>query len=382
MVDEKKTVLVVDDDEGMLDTLTAILRRDYRVLRASSGEAALTVLGNAGWCCDLVLLDVRLPGISGFEVLRIIHDVPNSPPVIMISAINEIETSVEAIKCGAAHYLTKDFDYQQLQDLVRMYVEGSPTDLLSAAKEVTRISDTVAARAASDPLARALAETVGSFCHDLTNSMSAIHLTLTECEEHAAPPPVHLRALARHAMDGLAELHSFVQTFYRGETDSRMNVTASSAASHLTNLLRPLSEATGADLAIRLEGFTAEQNLPALLFRVLLVPLVTNATEALASSPSASQATITVTIRCLPNDEGWSIRVVDTGPGWGENLSQIQDAIRNRSRFSTKGESRGHGLAHLARLVRRLGGVVLPSNGVPVGAVVEIRIPNPIEGAR
>ena len=112
-----KTVLVVDDDEGMRDTLTAILKREYRVLRVSSGEAALPVLNRED--VDLLLLDVRLPGISGFEVLRIVKENYSLVEVLMISAINEIETAVQAMKHGAYHYITKDFDYDQLRSLVR-----------------------------------------------------------------------------------------------------------------------------------------------------------------------------------------------------------------------------------------------------------------------
>ena len=68
---------------------------------------------------DLMLLDVRLPGISGFEVLRIVKENYSLVEVIMISAINEIETAVQAMKHGAYHYITKDFDYDQLRSLVR-----------------------------------------------------------------------------------------------------------------------------------------------------------------------------------------------------------------------------------------------------------------------
>ena len=117
MSHKQKTVLIVDDDEGMRDTLTAILKRDYRVLRVSSGEAALPVLNRED--VDLILLDVRLPGISGFEVLRIVKENYSLIEVLMISAINEIETAVQAMKHGAYHYVTKDFDYDQLRSLVR-----------------------------------------------------------------------------------------------------------------------------------------------------------------------------------------------------------------------------------------------------------------------
>jgi len=117
MTHKPKTVLIVDDDEGMRDTLTAILKRDYRVLRVSNGEAALPVLNRED--VDLMLLDVRLPGISGFEVLRIVKENYSLVEVVMISAISEIETAVQAMKHGAYHYVTKDFDYDQLRSLVR-----------------------------------------------------------------------------------------------------------------------------------------------------------------------------------------------------------------------------------------------------------------------
>jgi len=117
MTQKLKTLLVVDDDEGMRDTLTAILRREYRVLCVASGEAALPILNRDD--VDLMLLDVRLPGISGFEVLRIVRENYSLVEVIMISAINEVETAVQAMKHGAYHYINKDFDYDQLRSLVR-----------------------------------------------------------------------------------------------------------------------------------------------------------------------------------------------------------------------------------------------------------------------
>ena len=108
MAPKLKTILIVDDDEGMRDTLRAILRHDYRVIVVSSGEAALTTLKSSD--VDLMLLDVRLPGISGLELLRIVKENYNLVECIMISAINEVETAVQAMKHGAYHYVTKDFD--------------------------------------------------------------------------------------------------------------------------------------------------------------------------------------------------------------------------------------------------------------------------------
>ena len=111
-----KTVLIVDDDEGMRDTLNAILRRDYRILRVATGEAALAILNRED--VDLLLLDVRLPGIGGLDVLRIVKENYSLVEVIMISAIVEIETAVQAMKLGAYHYSTKDFEYEAIRSLV------------------------------------------------------------------------------------------------------------------------------------------------------------------------------------------------------------------------------------------------------------------------
>jgi len=116
MTSKPKTVLVVDDDERMRDTLTSILKRDFRVLRVASGEAALPVLNRDD--VDLLLLDVHLPGISGFELLRIVRENYNLVEIIMISSINDVETAVQAMKHGAYHFVTKDVDHEQLRSLV------------------------------------------------------------------------------------------------------------------------------------------------------------------------------------------------------------------------------------------------------------------------
>ena len=117
MTPATKTILICDDDQGMRDTIAAILGRDYRVLTVSSGEAALALLRQEE--VDVMLQDVRLPGISGFDVLRIVKENYSLVECIMISAINEVETAVQAMKHGAYHYITKNFDYDELRSLVR-----------------------------------------------------------------------------------------------------------------------------------------------------------------------------------------------------------------------------------------------------------------------
>ena len=116
MAERRKTILIVDDDEGMRETLTAVLKREYRVLRAATGEAALQMMEKED--IELMLLDVRLPGISGFEVLRIAKENYPHVEVIVISVLKELDAAIEAMRYGAYHYISKDFDLEGVGRLV------------------------------------------------------------------------------------------------------------------------------------------------------------------------------------------------------------------------------------------------------------------------
>src|SRR5688500_17615357 len=137
MSERRKSLLVVDDDEGMRDTLAAMLRREYRVLRVATGEAALQVMEKED--IDLMLLDVRLPGISGFEVLKIAKENYPYVEVIVISVIKELEVAIEAMRHGAYHFISKDFDLEGVRTLV-----ANASERQDLSRHVMRLSAEVA----------------------------------------------------------------------------------------------------------------------------------------------------------------------------------------------------------------------------------------------
>ena len=137
MPDRRKTLLVVDSDEEIRETLTAALRRDYRVLRAATGEAALQMMQKED--VDLMLLEVHLPGISGFEVLKIIRENYPYVEVIVISNTKELDIAIEAMRHGAYHYIAKDFDPESIRTLFANAAERQ--DL---SRDVTRLKEEVA----------------------------------------------------------------------------------------------------------------------------------------------------------------------------------------------------------------------------------------------
>ena len=116
MSERKKTVLIVDGDEEIRETMATALKRDYHVLRAATGEVALQLMEKKD--VALMLLDVRLPGIGGFDVLKITKENYPYIEVIVISAIKELDAAIEAMRCGAYHYISKDVDIEGVRTLV------------------------------------------------------------------------------------------------------------------------------------------------------------------------------------------------------------------------------------------------------------------------
>ncbi len=127
-MDRPTSVLVIDDDVDVRDYLTEFLTTEgFRVTTAADGEAALAALTEGPRRPALVLLDLRMPGLDGFEVLRRYRMNDQQTPVIALSALGEAETVVRAMKLGASDYLAKPFDVDQLRDaLARVLAVASP----------------------------------------------------------------------------------------------------------------------------------------------------------------------------------------------------------------------------------------------------------------
>jgi two-component system, NtrC family, response regulator AtoC len=116
------TVLIIDDETSLVNSLRFALEDEgYRVHDAATGEAGLRAVAEVQ--PDLVLLDLRLPDRTGQDVLEDIRRGADAPHVIMISAHGDTRAAVRAVKCGAADYLTKPFDLDELLHVMRSALE-------------------------------------------------------------------------------------------------------------------------------------------------------------------------------------------------------------------------------------------------------------------
>jgi len=117
----RPSVLVVDDEKSMRDSMHMLLKDNYKVHLANSGKEAVQIIQKNP--IDLVLLDIRLPEIDGVEILKIIKGIDDSIEVIMVTAVITVGKAVEAIRHGAYDYITKPFDIQALTEQVEKVIE-------------------------------------------------------------------------------------------------------------------------------------------------------------------------------------------------------------------------------------------------------------------
>ncbi len=116
------TLLIADDDPGLRESLERTLTREgFRVILASDGRGALERLQGGG--IDLVVTDLKMPGLTGIEVLRAAKAIAPDVDVILLTAFGTVEEAVKAMKDGAYDFLTKPFRREQLLKLISKALE-------------------------------------------------------------------------------------------------------------------------------------------------------------------------------------------------------------------------------------------------------------------
>lgn len=114
-----KRVLIVDDEETLTFSLYQsfiLLKNDYEVVTANSGEEALAKLEEEPF--NLVITDIFMPGISGFDLLNIVKERYPNTEVVVMTAYGSSEHKEEAFNKGASHYVEKPFEIKEFKKLV------------------------------------------------------------------------------------------------------------------------------------------------------------------------------------------------------------------------------------------------------------------------
>lgn len=115
------TILIVDDELGPRESLRMILKPVYPVVTAGSGEEALKIIRSSP--VDLVILDLRMPGIPGIEVLKEVKKIRADVEVIIVTGFGTLHTAVEALRYGAIDFVSKPFNVAEILAIVDKSME-------------------------------------------------------------------------------------------------------------------------------------------------------------------------------------------------------------------------------------------------------------------
>ncbi|MBT3273057.1 MAG: response regulator, partial [Spirochaetales bacterium] len=121
--ESKYNILVVDDTETNIDILANALDTEYDVSVAMDGESALDIAHSAP--PDLILLDIMMPGMDGFEVCERLKESADTAeiPVLFLTAMTEMQNKTKGFEIGAVDYITKPFEIREVEARVRTHLK-------------------------------------------------------------------------------------------------------------------------------------------------------------------------------------------------------------------------------------------------------------------
>ncbi len=119
---KRPVLLIVEDDTIVRRTLSLLLEDDYEIVGAEDGIRAVEIIGKR--VVDLMLIDLNLPMMDGFETMKVVRKLDSELGFIVISAMDRAEDAVHALKLGAYDYITKPFDESDLLTTIKRYIDG------------------------------------------------------------------------------------------------------------------------------------------------------------------------------------------------------------------------------------------------------------------
>jgi two-component system nitrogen regulation response regulator GlnG len=227
--------LVADDEESLRVVIGQSLRqRGYEADCVEEGRKAAALLEKNRY--DLVLLDIRLPGMNGFELLKKVRGLELPPPVVMITAEDTMKNAVEAMKQGAFDYLAKPFDIEELEVIVRKglrerELEAEVADLREEVRQVHQMQGGLRTLVAESRSMREIFKMIGKLAaRDVTVLIQGESGTGKELiaravhyeSERAAHPftAVNVAAIPKELLE--SELFGHVRGAFTGATEDRI----------------------------------------------------------------------------------------------------------------------------------------------------------------
>src|SRR5881275_1539934 len=171
---ELPNILVIDDEIGPRESLRMLLKPNYRVHTADCVEAGIKLLKEKN--PDTIVMDIRMPGVSGIEGLRQIREIDPHLSVIMLTGFGALDTAKEALRLGANDYISKPFDAHEMQQVIDRNVERTRVQRASdtAAAEIKELNSRLLKELAQKERLASLGQASAEFVHDLGNPLTIV----------------------------------------------------------------------------------------------------------------------------------------------------------------------------------------------------------------
>lgn len=363
-----RKVLIVDDDRLNIRILTGILKSEgYLIADADSGEKALELY--SAFSPDLVLLDVMLPGINGYETCRELKRLyaDNCSPIVFITAKNEADDVVEGLAAGGADYLAKPFQKKEVVARIRTHLRSQ----LLAYQQKMLVEQLSKANAAKNRF-------LGMAAHDLRNPLASIRGLAEFLRDGVVGP------LSTDQLDLINTIHTASQSMLRMVNELLDVATIESGELKIVREKHRLGELiekcvylANIDAAKKNThiSYAMPHGEPDVLVDAAKIQQVVDnlLNNAVKYSPPGSQ----ISAEYSWNDATCSFAVKDQGPGIPEN--ERDRLFKDFGRLSVKptgGEkSTGLGLAICRKIVDAHNGTIVAENLTTRGCEFRVTLP-------
>ncbi len=374
------TILVVDDVPENLALLVTRLKRDGNtMLIASSGEMALQRIDYVK--PDLILLDIKMPGISGFETCKRLkaNEATRDIPVIFMSALDESTDKVTGFELGAVDYISKPFEMAELLARVRTHLT-----IGQLRKDLVEMKDNAeAARAVAETASQAKSEFLSNMSHEIRTPMNAV-LGFCEILKRMEDQPKKIHYLDNILTSGKTMLHLINDILDLSKIEAGKLELQYSAVS-LFPLFSDMDAVFENSMAEKELEFTMDisDSIPPLVIldETRLRQICMNLLENAVKFTSAGQIRMAVSARPVVDEADrfdLQIRVEDTGCGIPEDqqssIFNAFDQIHGQDTATYGGT--GLGLAITKRLTTLMNGTIAVESDVGVGSCFTIILSN------
>ena len=370
-------ILVIDDEMGPRESLRMLLKPEYNVSTADCVEAGIKLLKEKQ--PDTIVMDIRMPGMTGIEGLRKIREIDPHLSVIMLTGFGALETAKEALRLGANDYISKPFDAGEMREVIGRNVERTRLQRAgeSAASEIKELNNRLLKELAQKERLASLGQASAEFVHDLGNPLTIVwgyvqllarKLEKTEnggANENSAS--IKELNIIEQNVRMCRDLLTMWQSYGSVEALPHKPISVSAIVREVIKGVGPMADQNGIELKVTVCEDACTLIGDSVQIHRAIQNVIINALQASAEKKGL------VSVDCTPGDFYVDIRVEDSGSGiTPAQMSKIFDPY-----FTTKqGKSgTGLGLYITKKVVEDHNGSIKVDSTPDVGTIFTIRLP-------